>query len=244
MKRLLSVLVMLFTVASGCAKAPATSLPASPEDTIRSFFNAISSGDSDTCLKLLADDIVYQQEPVGLKTEGKNQLEGVIRQAITWNHKYSIVGSVKTEKDRVKFIIKETGDDYRIIGLDSVTVECDIKVVKGKIQLWTTTVNREDWDKMVHLTSGKIGIKFEMVEQGMKVKEVADNSPAYQAGIRTGDIIIAVDGINYMQMKEGEMQLRIQGPVGSKVKLTVTHECAPSPEEVEITRVSPEELRY
>ena len=79
---------------------------------------------------------------------------------------------------------------------------------------------------------------------GMKVKEIASNSPAYQAGIRPGDIITAVNGISYSQMREGEMQLRIEGPVGSKVKLTVTHEGAPTPTEVEVVRVSLEQLRF
>ena len=43
-------------------------------------------------------------------------------------------------------------------------------------------------------------------------------------------------------MREGEMQLRIQGPVGSKVKLTVTRNGYLAPLVIEITRVSVEQL--
>jgi C-terminal processing protease CtpA/Prc len=45
-------------------------------------------------------------------------------------------------------------------------------------------------------------------------------------------------------MRGGEMQLRIKDPVGSKVKLTITHEGAPAPIEVEVTRVALEQLKY
>jgi membrane-associated protease RseP (regulator of RpoE activity) len=243
-KRLLFIFLMLLVGAAGCAKQPAAQSSSEAETVVRSFLQALSQGDDSTCLSLLADDVVFQQEPAGLKIEGKAQLEAAIHQLQGWHHQYGIASPVKTDGDRVSFTIKESGEDYRIMGLESVTGELDIRVVDGRIRSWKTTVSREDWQKITDLTAGRVGIKFELAQQGMKVKEVAGNSPAYQAGIRPGDVVIAVDGISYSQMREGEMQLRIQGPVGSHVRLTVTHEGAPSPREVEVTRVSSDGLRY
>ncbi len=244
MKRLLIVLLALATITASCTRAPATESPTKPEVVVEAFLQALSGGDVNTCLSLLADDVVFCQEPAGIRTEGKTQLEAGIRQLLTWHHQYSVIGPIQTSGDRVVLTIRETGDEYQIIGLESMNAALDVQVVDSKIKSWTATVNQEDWIKITELTAGRVGIKFELVEQGMKVKEIASNSPAYQAGIRPGDIITAVNGISYSQMREGEMQLRIEGPVGSKVKLTVTHEGAPTPTEVEVVRVSLEQLRF
>jgi len=179
-----------------------------------------------------------------MRSDGKVQLEAAIRQLVTWNHRYSIIGSIKTDGDKVLLTIKETGDEYRIMGLEYMTADLAVRVADGKIKSWTTTVKQEDWERVIEVTAGRVGIKLEPVEQGMRVKEVASNSPASGAGIKPGDIIIAVNGIPYSQMREGEMQLRIQGPVGSRVKLTVTREGASTPTDVEVVRVSPEQLRW
>ena len=56
---------------AGCARAPATQSPAKPEAVIDTFLQALPRGDVDTCLSLLADDVVFRQEPSGIKVEGK-----------------------------------------------------------------------------------------------------------------------------------------------------------------------------
>ncbi len=244
MKKYLVVILTMVVFVVGCAKPPVPQSPAKPEAVVEAFLQALSRGDSNTCLGLLADDVEFRQEPSGTKIEGKAQLEAGIRQLLTWHHQYSVIGLPKTDGDRVMLTIEETGDEYQIMGLGHVTGDLDVRVIGGKIKSWTATVNPEDWKKITELTAGRVGIKIEPVKQGMKVKEVAISSPAYEAGIRPEDIIIAVNGISYSQMREGEMQLRIQGPIDSKAKLTVTHGSASAPLDIEVTRVSPEQLRW
>jgi C-terminal processing protease CtpA/Prc len=70
------------------------------------------------------------------------------------------------------------------------------------------------------------------------------NSPIFVEWLKPGDLIIAVNGISYSQMKEGEFHLRVEGPVGSKVKLTTIHECTPAPTLIEVNRVNLAELNY
>jgi carboxyl-terminal processing protease len=77
---------------------------------------------------------------------------------------------------------------------------------------------------VVELTSGRIGAKIEFVEQGIKVKEFARDSPAEEAGMELGDMVTAVDGVGLQGIRKGEIILRIQGPVGSKVLLTIIRE--------------------
>jgi carboxyl-terminal processing protease len=63
-----------------------------------------------------------------------------------------------------------------------------------------------------------------------------ENSPAEKAGIKTGDIILAVDGKSTEGMSLTEVVLNIRGPAGTSVKLAIQHEGQPEPVEIEIVR--------
>lgn len=63
-----------------------------------------------------------------------------------------------------------------------------------------------------------------------------ENSPAQKAGIKTGDIILEVDGKSTEGMSLVEVVLNIRGPAGTTVKLTVQHEGQSAPVEIEIVR--------
>jgi carboxyl-terminal processing protease len=63
-----------------------------------------------------------------------------------------------------------------------------------------------------------------------------ENSPAQKAGIKTGDIILEVDGKSTEGLSLLEVVLNIRGPAGTTVKLTVQHEGQPTPVEIDIVR--------
>lgn len=50
-----------------------------------------------------------------------------------------------------------------------------------------------------------------------------ENSPAAQAGIKSGDIILAVDGQSTVGMSLTEVVLKVRGPAGTTVTLTILH---------------------
>jgi carboxyl-terminal processing protease len=61
-------------------------------------------------------------------------------------------------------------------------------------------------------------------------------TPAYRAGIRPGDVIIAVDGKPTDNMNTGEVADLLKGPKGTTVKITVLREGAEKPLEFSVTR--------
>jgi carboxyl-terminal processing protease len=62
------------------------------------------------------------------------------------------------------------------------------------------------------------------------------NSPAAAAGIKTGDIILAVEGIPTEGLSLTEVVMKIRGPAGTMVKLTILHEGDSVPVEIQIAR--------
>jgi carboxyl-terminal processing protease len=61
-------------------------------------------------------------------------------------------------------------------------------------------------------------------------------SPAAQAGIRAGDIILEIDGNSTQEMNLEEAVLHVRGPKGTSVTLLILHQDETEPEEIEIVR--------
>jgi carboxyl-terminal processing protease len=61
-------------------------------------------------------------------------------------------------------------------------------------------------------------------------------TPAYEAGILAGDLILKIDGKSTENMQQFEAVELIQGDPGQKVTLTVLHEGSKEPVDIELTR--------
>jgi carboxyl-terminal processing protease len=85
---------------------------------------------------------------------------------------------------------------------------------------------------------GGIGIQvgLDRMTRQLTVLSPMPGTPAYEAGILAGDIILKIDGKATENMRMDEAVDLIQGEPGQKVTLTVLHEGAKEPVEVTITR--------
>jgi carboxyl-terminal processing protease len=63
-------------------------------------------------------------------------------------------------------------------------------------------------------------------------------SPADEAGIKAGDIILEINGEPVAGMSLAEVIIKVRGPIGTAVTLTVLHEGDTEPVEIEIVRAS------
>ncbi|MCC7353741.1 MAG: S41 family peptidase [Anaerolineae bacterium] len=82
-----------------------------------------------------------------------------------------------------------------------------------------------------------IGARVDEVEGGgVRIIEPFEGQPAWRAGIRRDDVVIAVDGKDITKMTLYETISLIRGPKGTKVVLTIRRAGVEKPFDVEVTR--------
>ncbi len=97
----------------------------------------------------------------------------------------------------------------------------------------------ERFDDLNEGTSGAFsGLGMEVIMEGGFIKVVApiDDTPAAKAGLKTGDLIIRMDGKTVTGLSLSEATERMRGSPGSKIILTILRESEPDPFDVELTR--------
>ncbi len=76
------------------------------------------------------------------------------------------------------------------------------------------------------LTTGKyggVGSLIRQKEDYVRIAQPYENSPADRAGLKIGDLILAIDGQSAAGFTTEEVSKRLRGEPGSKVKVTVRH---------------------
>ena len=81
-----------------------------------------------------------------------------------------------------------------------------------------------------------VGMNVEEDRRGLKVLRVFEGSPASKAGIREGDVIVAVDGRSIAGLNSEVATGRIKGPSGTSVRLVVFSPEAESTRAVRVKR--------
>jgi carboxyl-terminal processing protease len=82
-----------------------------------------------------------------------------------------------------------------------------------------------------------IGARVDEAEGGgVLIVEPFEGQPAWKAGLRRGDVIIAVDGKDITQQTLTQNISLIRGPQGTKVRLTIRRPNVEKPFDVEVTR--------
>jgi len=93
------------------------------------------------------------------------------------------------------------------------------------------------------LKSSRLEGKFEGIgayvgirdEQLMIIAPIP-GTPAAEAGIRSGDIVLEIDGLSTAEMSLDEAVLHMRGPKGTAVRLLILHQGETEPVEIEIIR--------
>lgn len=116
--------------------------------------------------------------------------------------------------------------------------------IEGMLELlddpYTTYLDKESYQMSLGDLEGKfegIGAVITVNEDGqiVVVAPIA-GTPAAEAGIQSGDVILEVDGVSTSGMGLYEAVLKVRGPKGTSVSLLVLHPGETEPVEIEIIR--------
>ncbi len=83
---------------------------------------------------------------------------------------------------------------------------------------------------------GGLGIEITLKDDILTVVSPIDGTPAYRAGLQTGDRIVKIDGLATKDMQLPDAVKRMRGKPGSKVTISVVREGWAEPRDFEIVR--------
>src|SRR5579884_12549 len=78
------------------------------------------------------------------------------------------------------------------------------------------------------------GLRFEVEEGAFRLKELEPNSPASRSKLLTGDVIVKLDGVEMTKLPIPDLQKKLNGKAGAKLRLTVRHPGKTQMEDVDL----------
>jgi len=103
----------------------------------------------------------------------------------------------------------------------------------------STYLNKDGFKELQVTTSGEffgIGIEISMENGKPIVVTPIDDTPAYKAGLKAGDVLIEVDGQSTQDMSLTDVVQRIRGAKGTPVDVVVMHKGGTKPEKYHLIR--------
>jgi carboxyl-terminal processing protease len=83
---------------------------------------------------------------------------------------------------------------------------------------------------------GGIGIEITLIKDILTIVSPIEDTPAFIAGLKTGDQIIRIDGKTTKDITIMEAVKKLRGPKDTKVTITIMRENMPTPKDITLTR--------
>ncbi len=133
-----------------------------------------------------------------------------------------------------------------IIEHDYVDNVSEVKLINNAIKGMVSSLDphssymtKSEYKELKIMTTGKfggLGMVVTMKDGVLTIVSPIEDTPAYKAGIKAGDIIIKINGESTIGMTLDQAVKKLRGKQGTKVKLTILREGATKPIELVITR--------
>lgn len=114
-----------------------------------------------------------------------------------------------------------------------------IKGMLGKLDTYSEFYDEEGLRQLRQDTTGKfagLGITVAIKDRFPVVIAPIEDTPAFRAGLRPGDLIVAVEGESTLNMQLESVVNALRGDPGTKVAISVATHLGATPREVEIQR--------
>lgn len=135
-------------------------------------------------------------------------------------------------------VLERVKRDY-VDGVDDhALMENAVRGMVSALDPHSSFLDADEYDEIRASTTGTypgVGIEVAAEPEGIKVLRPIEGSPAFRAGIQSGDLIVAIDGEEIGADLDQAIQ-RMRGPAGSRITLTLARTGAPSPIDVALQR--------
>jgi carboxyl-terminal processing protease len=127
--------------------------------------------------------------------------------------------------ERVKHDYVNPVDDHQLL-------QAAIRGMVASLDPYSAYLDGDEYDEVKISSSGRysgVGIELSIEDDQVVVIAPFDGSPAAQAGIRSGDIIVTIDGIPVNTNTLADTIGRMRGAEGTSVKIGIMREGNPEP---------------
>lgn len=120
--------------------------------------------------------------------------------------------------------------------------------VAGLGDEYTELMTNAEYESFAETMSDYVGIGIYVAEttsgETVIIGAVGNDSPAYEAGIETGDVIVKVDGVDVTELELDDVVSKVKGEEGTTVKVTVERDDEELEFEVERKDIKVYEITY
>ncbi len=136
-------------------------------------------------------------------------------------------------------VFERVKNDYVREVKDAELVESAINGMLMALDPHSSYLNPKNFSDMQVSTRGEyggLGLEVTMDEGLVKVISPMDGTPAAKAGIKTGDLIATIDGMQIQGLTLTEAVDKMRGPVNSQIRLQILRKGEKKPLDITITR--------
>ena len=136
-------------------------------------------------------------------------------------------------------VFEKVRSDYVEEVPDAKMIEAAINGMLASLDPHSSYMNDKNFrDMQVQMRGefGGLGLEVTMENGLVKVITPIDDTPAARAGIKTGDMIAAINGQQVQGMTLAEAVEKMRGPVDSKIVVTILRQGAAQPLEISLQR--------
>jgi carboxyl-terminal processing protease len=122
---------------------------------------------------------------------------------------------------------------------DRALAESAVRGIVSSLDAHSSYLDRQEYEALRSSTSGSyagVGVEISLESGSIKIMNALEDAPAARAGVKTGDVIVAVDDVPVDVAQLTESVERMRGKPGTRVKLSVTRDSLPEALHFNITR--------
>ena len=122
---------------------------------------------------------------------------------------------------------------------DRTLLESAIRGMLSRLDPHSTYLDQDGFSSLQEESSGQyggLGLEVDMESGGLRVIAPMDGTPAFEAGIKTGDLIVAIEDQPVRKMSLADAAEMMRGPPGSQVRLMLVPADGALPSEITLTR--------